>query len=636
MTKLTISAIGTMVLSLLGIDKFARDEKNQVVLTAEEIAKIDANYGEKFRTKLLEIENKGVEASADDGKELYAVMKEHFGEELQKQLFAEAEKNKALALEKTKLENEKVELEKTLASKDQALKLLAAKDEELPPPTGGSTGFFGKRVKFEKGDTIMKVNMTASHYAAIRQAAERGFPILAEGSNIDVADLKREFGSYLGQNGNQIQIDLYSQLLGGFTSASEFRTQLAENEYRAGEALVTSVMQSFIPEWTPQGGIKFNPIRIRNYRHKINVAIKPASVLDSYASFLYEEGLSPEQHPIVKYALENLIFPQLLRDIENRAFFKGKFVETLIDENKKVTQGGKPEDSMDGIETILVDNKTNAESGIHYFNNAKTLAELKALQPEEFLDYIADFVDFVSEFYPIEKIHCSLDVYKLYKRNFKLVWGAGAGIEDPNFGKDVIDFSNKVLKPLQGMYKSPILFATPEENKLKLKWKKEAPFVISNVVETAYDVLIVGEFSLSGGFAVGNAVFAAVPDGYNPKAVISGVWGDKDSYQVPRVQENAVINILSSEASETQSVAEGVAIENIIYKFKGASASVAWTGTAADTAPAGLTVDIADNMVIISGTPTAEGNYGYTLTVAGALGAASATVVGTIEVETGA
>ncbi|MDR1544125.1 MAG: hypothetical protein LBS50_06925 [Prevotellaceae bacterium] len=631
MKKLSFGAMSAMVLTLLGMEKVTKDEKNKVVLSKEEKEKISTAFGEAFMNKWIAIEESDEKASEEQTQELYAEMKNHFAAEFEAQLKVEKAKAENLLAEKTKLEKDLSEKQKELESKNKALELLSAETEDKPKAETTDTGFFGKKQKYAKGSTIMRVNISASHYAAIMNASRRGFPVLASGADIDTEDLKREFGAYLGQNGNYIQIDLYNQLLSGFSSADEFKTQLAENEYRASEALMTSVMQSFIPEWTPQGTAQFNPIRIKNFRHKINVAIKPATVLDSYLSFLYEEGLTPDQHPIVKFVIDNLIFPTLLRDIENRAFFKGKFVETVVS-NGVVTQGGKPEDSMDGIETILVENKANTDSGIHYMENAKTLAELKALSAADMLQYVSNFVDFMSDFYSIEKVYCSSQVYKLYKNAYKQVYGIGAAIADPNFGSDTIDYSEKILTPLKGMYNSPILFATPADNMLKLKWKKEAPFIINDVQKDKYDVLILGEFCLSGGFAVGNALFAAVPEGYNPKAVISSVWGESNNYQSPKSTEKGVISLKSTEGSNIQAVGVGETIENIIYKFKGASASLGWSSTT----PAGVTVEIEDNTVTISGAPTAAAVYNYTLTVTGYGGGESTTATGKITATAGA
>lgn len=632
--KLKFGAMAGMVLALLGVEKFAKDEKNNIVLSAEEQDKVKKAYGEKFLSKLMEVESTGEQASDEDTQALIDAMKQHFNADLNRQL--EDEKRKALDAEK-KLKAEKDELASQLASKEHALRILSGQPEQAPAPVNNN-GFFGTKKKYQKGDSIMHVNMEASHYDAIREAGERGFPVLAAGTGIDVSDVRAEFGKYLGQNGQQIRIDIYNAILNGFTSAPEMTPELAENEYRATQALITSVMQQFKPKWTPLGGFKFTPITIKNRRHKINVAIVPADVLDSYVAYLYEQGLAPDQMPIVKYLIDEMILPALLDDLEMRAAFKGKFVEVTYDGTGAVVAGGTPETSMDGVETILVDNRTNADSGINYYPGAKTIAELQAMTPENIVKYFTGFAQWISNAYKVEKIYCSHDMYVLYKNAYKAYWAGSSGVENPYFGQDLIDFTNKVLKPLDGMFGSPILFATVARNWKKLKWKKELPFVINDIQKHDYEVRIFGEFSFATGFAIGDFVFAAVPASYNPQTQLTAAYGNSTDYKAPvKVKQAAAITLLSNTSSEAQTVEENDAIETIIYAIKSSAASIAWTGTAsAATAPAGITALLTDENAVISGTPTTAGTYGYTITATGIAGGANATDTGTITVTTGA
>ncbi|MFR7810654.1 MAG: hypothetical protein ACLU4N_16050 [Butyricimonas faecihominis] len=66
-------------------------------------------------------------------------------------------------------------------------------------------------------------------------------------------------------------------------------------------------MQKFTPYWTPSGQSKFTPIEIPNHKHKINVPIKPAEIMEDVIGYLYDEGLQPKDMPIVKYIIEVLL-----------------------------------------------------------------------------------------------------------------------------------------------------------------------------------------------------------------------------------------------------------------------------------------------------------------------------------------
>src|SRR5690606_41283165 len=64
----------------------------------------------------------------------------------------------------------------------------------------------------------------------------------------------------------------------------------------------------------------------------------------------------------------------------------------------------------------------------------------------------------------------------------------------------------------------PIVFSTAYQNIVKLRYKNEVPFVINEVQKHDYVVRLYGEFWLGVGFLIAEAVFAFVPDGYDPQA----------------------------------------------------------------------------------------------------------------------
>lgn len=133
--------------------------------------------------------------------------------------------------------------------------------------------------------------------------------------------------------------------------------------------------------------------------------------------------------------------------------------------------------------------------------------------------------DFVASFAPLYKskqmpVFLSSDIYLKYERAYKNKWGAGSGTEKANFGEDRVDFSNCYLQVLDSLYGSPIVFSTPKENFVGLRHKNPEQF-ISDIQKRDYEVRFFCEFWLGVGFLLGEAVFAIVPDGYDPKAAIA-------------------------------------------------------------------------------------------------------------------
>jgi len=506
-----------VVLRLLGISAFKKDASSKMVLEEAQETKLKETFGDKFASLFVQGLSEHTESNSVTNSSA-ATDAGGLGEQLANAL----REHNAQSLDQ-KMETVLTEMA-NLKTKNQNLETLVAKlsgTEETLPEAINPNEFKGKAGV----PVVMKVNKSMSAYASLEKFRQTGSATSYAGTTIDVSELKTEFGTFLNVQRN---IEIITQLFQGFTSSKYFRQVLAITEYRASQALITSVVQQFTSEWTPSGKTKFTPIIVKNRRHKINVPIKPADVLDSYIFFLYEEGLSPDQMPITKYIIENLVKPQILQDIELRMIFKGKYNEaTDVEENDAATP---PEDAMDGLETILVEAKTSGNKGINFFVPSFAFNYLTATD-EQILKFTSEFVAWIKPMYRgfAMNIHCSFEFWRRYRVAYKNVWGQGSG-QVGDFGTDKVDFSNNTLVPLDGMYGSPILFATPAANMVRLRHKNEVPNIINDVQKSNYTVKLFGEFWMGVGFPIGEAVFAYVPNGYNPKDSIENVYGEFDQF----------------------------------------------------------------------------------------------------------
>ncbi len=472
-------------------------------LSAEQKETLKGFFGEEALEKFeagLASEN-----PEDHSKEIFEAMKAVFAPEAAKVTNdLTAQLNAAIA------ENKK---------KDGLIQALMESPEDVPV---AETNEFKGKAGVPK---VMSVMRKAGHYAAAFGFLATGSMISAQGKTIDVDAVRQEFGTYLSQNGNNLEI--VRQLFTGFTSSKYFKSVPAVTEHRAVQAQINSVVQQFTPKWTPKGNTKFTPLVIKNRRHKINFPIIPAEVLDSYLFHLYDERLSPDQMPITKYIWEHLISPQILDDVELRMIFKGKYVENTDPNNPT-----DPEDSMDGIETILVQQKALGAASKINFTDATI--NWDTATAEQVLAFFEAFVDKLTPLYKNKKmnIYVSPEVFRKYQRSYKKVWGQNSG-QDGDFGTAKIDYSVNTLVALDGMSGSPIVFSTPDGNMVKLRHKNEVPDVINDVQKHDYEVRLYGEFWLGVGFQIAEAVFAYVPAGYDPQA------GLKPSTQFPDGTETA-------------------------------------------------------------------------------------------------
>lgn len=502
------SKIQAVVMTLLGIKAFAKDESGKFVLSAEERKKLVSEYGEKFTVKfegqLAELKE---EPPADP-------------EGVRSEVHAEA------APQVEALQDQLAESQKQNHNLREMIAAMSEKPETAPAAEG-IRSFVEKKQK-ETSERSFKVDMSASHYVAAGQFSKTGVMGAGASTTIDVVDLKKEFGTYLN---NGTKMDLYTQIFQGFETAKHMTTKLAVTEYRASRGLINSVVQQFSPKWTPKGSIQFTPLVIKNRHHKINYSIIPADVIDSWMMYLYDEGVSPDKMPITRYIMQEYLLPKILEDIELRMIAKGKYKENATDNLKEGEPGVPAEDGMDGFETILVQAKKEAgRLGMQFFS--KTI-DWKSASDQEVLDFISNFVAFVAPVYRKKSmpVFCSPEVYTRYKIAYKKIWGEGSGTTDPKFGSDRIDYSNSILTPLDSMYASPILFTTPKENFIKLRSKNEVPNIVNDVQKINYEVRIFGEFWLGCGFGIGEAVTAYVPDGYDPYATISACYGDSADWK---------------------------------------------------------------------------------------------------------
>lgn len=480
------SKMGRLVARLFG--KSELDVKDgKVSLTEQERQKVLENYGQDFLAKL---ESVNLDEEADAVTLFDAAVKAKT-----------AEATQALAAQIKNLQRDIV--------------ALSAEPEPKPAATAAS---------LSKETKVFNINMAAYHNKLVKEALDSvnplAFAAMAD-ATIDITDLNSEFSMVMPP---KVKLEILTKRVYNGFDDSKYMTRIQSNtDYIASAAIMSEVSQQFTPKWTPKGAAKFTPIRIPYRRHKINVLIQPAEVLKSWLLWLYEQGKTMSDMPITRYIVENHILPKILDDITVSMIAKGKFVDAGTVNDGDTGKAAK--NSMDGFETILVEGKTDENCKINYY---KAAADPMEMSDSELLAYIDGFVDSISGLFAhIVTIHCSEQLLTKYKRADFAVNGKYTGVE--NDGS--IRFTNFHLVPLKSMYNSPIIFATPKENFVELVDYSKAESCITKIEEQNYDVKVFGEYSLSTGFKIAEAVYAAVPDGYTPVESIVSDTPDTDKWE---------------------------------------------------------------------------------------------------------
>ena len=472
----------SVVLEFLGISAFAKDEKGKSVLLSAQEEELKNKYGavfvEAFKKDLAEFEADGKNAES-------AVT-----DEVRAQLESERDKNaqELATARKTlaELKDKVAAQEKDIASKDAQI----AKMTKEPAPDAGQqvTGENEMGSKF-------KQDMSLAHNryldAAFKGAAYSG------NSTIETTELQKEFGKYVSSE----RLEILKGLMGTTESTKYMSTLVTDKtEVRAQQAAVDSVLQQFVPKWTPKGKSKFTPLTIKNYKCKINVPITPSDIMEDILGYLYDENLKPEDMPVVKYILYQLIFPKLDEEREI-ALAVGEFKETTA------TQDGDDatdaNDVMDGYVTQLKKLKKANNDKITWLLDGEKLEDATLL---------AQIDKAVSEVKPLYRkktmfIHADPDLVIRYSKAYreKYPW-----LKNEDGEKIKVDFSRFTFAPLEGMRGTGAFFITPKENFKHLRSRDPQSAKVWMQGEN-YDVKIFAEWWEAVGFWLAEAIFAYLP-----------------------------------------------------------------------------------------------------------------------------
>jgi len=464
-----------LVLGFLGIEAFAtKDGKS--VLSDEQKQRLSEEYGEKFVAK-FEADLAKFEATGEDpGRaRLEATLKNLEGS------FAEMKKT----MEATTAENLKL--------KGQVEKLANVTE---PEPAA-------EYVSNEKGKKVLKFkpNMGFQHNKIAADYLAGDHRILAAGETINVDSVISEFGSLI----DYVKLDMIGQIFQGFETAQDLTWKREIHSYKAEKSLITSVIQQFVPKFTPLGDTSFTPLEIPLRRFKINVLITPSDVKD-WIFGMYDESKDLEQHPITQYIVNQLIAPKAMEDLDD-VCANGEFDELVWSEVDEGDAGQNPLKSIDGYLTQLKKDKAlGAAKKMNFIPLASSITDSNVVEQVNL------FVDSIDKKYKRRDMPVYIDptLYRMYKRAYKKLYGEGSS--DPQFGGDVIDYTRNRLAPRYNLTDSGAILTTPKENFIGLRHINEPGATNLRMKSYDYDVHVIGEFRFGIGFAIAEGVFYFIPD----------------------------------------------------------------------------------------------------------------------------
>lgn len=521
-----------VVLSILGKPDFDYNEKGNVLFSDGERAKLVDVFGEEAigKWELAMEPNLGKPEAVDRAAGAIKAVREENERKMREMVLShQAEVDRLNAEMAAKHQDEVVRVESQLAAtvkemnalketvkvlssvadESKAAETIVRGDSIVSEPWHGkkaNRGYFHNQMAFDK------LNGDSSKTILAKNSGSFNFGNMKMGTTIDSSELASEFGEYMSQF--NIQLEIVKKLTQPTESQKYMTTKMAITSWKASKAVIDSVVQQFVAKWTPLGSSTFTPIEIQNRRHKVNLPITPDDITDSWLSYLYNEQVTPDQMPVTRYIVEQLLRPKIDEDIELKLIATGIY-EALgaVTEGQAGQATGK---SMDGYLTQLQDlaavptNKAN-----WYVPTAAALGagvtEITATNVVDVIEEYATWLKGIAPLYHARGMNIFIDpeleeLFQFrYRDLFPTTKNADGRLKGP-------DFSKLTFVPLEAMRGSGIFFSTPKENFIRLIHENEAGgatrlfFQVEN-----YDVKVFAEFWLGVGFAVEELIFAYLP-----------------------------------------------------------------------------------------------------------------------------
>jgi len=135
---------------------------------------------------------------------------------------------------------------------------------------------------------------------------------------------------------------------------------------------------------------------------------------------------------------------------------------------------------------------------------------------------------------------------------------------------------------------------------------------------------------VTGNYSAGTVTISGTPSAsgtFNYTITTTGGTCSTTANGTITVRALPTIVLTSAAATANQSICRGSAITNIVYTIGGGATGVTTAGL-----PAGVTGNLVGSTYTLSGTPTANGTFNYTLTTSGGAPCANATINGTLVV----
>lgn len=324
-------------------------------------------------------------------------------------------------------------------------------------------------------------------------------------AGISVTQVQSELTAYANKSKEAVKAMVYQK-----SQVAKYMKTVTkvDGDFPVVHSVTDRVVQGFLSVWNAKGTTSFKPNILKAYKQKVNFPIVPSDVNKTWLAYLYQEGLKQADMPISKYIIERELGPAVERDVE---YLMGNGAYDAND----LTTFGK---SMDGLKALLAAGVASSTKPMYKVPLASITASNILTEVEKFEDNIPSEVAGM-----VDKIYMSRKNATRYRRAARAAYGTTV-----NMGPSAVDYTadgDRQIIGLTCLNGSDVIFATPDENFLKLIDVIDAPPAITDVQSADYTVKIFMEFTLGIGFAINQMVICSVTSGSG-----SGLTTDNDVY----------------------------------------------------------------------------------------------------------
>lgn len=257
-----------------------------------------------------------------------------------------------------------------------------------------------------------------------------------------------------------------------------------------GSALITNVVQGFAPVWNDMGAVQIDHKILKNYRHKVNFGFTPDDIESTYWAYLYEENKKPEDMPITKYVVEQLLMPKVIDDIAELS------INGVYDASDLGTFGK----AMNGLDNVL----NTMLAGVPGTDHTPFKMPLTALTDANIVDQVTEYEKQIPSKLKgkIKRIFMSESNKERYKLQFQEQFAQN------NYSGDSLKtyLGNREIVGLPG-WDSDTIFSTIEGNMVRLLDIFDGKPAVTDVQKADYVVKYFMEFWKGYDFLVNELVF---------------------------------------------------------------------------------------------------------------------------------